>query len=276
MVGGSFDGAQTTFSASGLIGGLTPLTRVYFGPGFVIDEPGDDVPVRVAVDDAYFGLFASDTLNITPALAITVSGRFNNAEIDLSDRNGGDLTGQHSYDRFNPSLGATWKVAPWLTAYGSYSEANRAPTPAELSCAGPADSCSLANFFVGDPNLKQVIAHTFEAGLRGGTKVDDAIRASYSLSLYRTDLDDDIAFVNSVTTGRAFFENVGRTRRQGVDLDVALQTDRWRVYADYSHTDATFQDRLRRERRQQPGRRRERRRHDPAGRPPARHPRPRR
>ena len=34
--------------------------------------------------------------------------------------------------------------------------------------ASPAHSCSLANFFVGDPNLKQVVAQTVEAGLRGG------------------------------------------------------------------------------------------------------------
>ena len=54
-----------------------------------------------------------------------------------------------------------------MTAYVGYSEANRAPTPAELSCASPAAPCSLTNFFVGDPDLKQVVAHTVEAGLRG-------------------------------------------------------------------------------------------------------------
>ena len=67
----------------------------------------------------------------------------------------------------------TYKVTPWLTAYAGYAEANRAPTPAELSCAGPTDSCSLANFFVGDPNLKQVVAHTVEAGLRGTVHFGD-------------------------------------------------------------------------------------------------------
>ena len=67
----------------------------------------------------------------------------------------------------------TYKVTPWLTAYAGYAEANRAPTPAELSCASPADSCSLANFFVGDPNLKQVVAHTVEAGLRGSVGLGD-------------------------------------------------------------------------------------------------------
>ena len=109
--------------------------------------------------------YLADTLNLTPRLALTVSGRFNAAQIDLNDQNGGDLTGNHSYNRFNPAAGITYQVTPWLTAYAGYAEANRAPTPAELSCAGPANSCSLANFFVGDPDLKQVVAHTVEAGI---------------------------------------------------------------------------------------------------------------
>ena len=133
----------------------------------IIDEPGSNVPVRVGISDAYYGVFFADTLNLTDRLALTASGRFNAAEINLNDQNGGDLTGNHYYSHFNPAGGVTYKVTPWLTAYAGYAEANRAPTPAELSCAGPNDSCSLANFFVGDPNLKQVVAHTIEAGLRG-------------------------------------------------------------------------------------------------------------
>ena len=242
LVGGvSFDGAQTLFSAEGILGGLTLDSRAYFGPGVVLDEPGNNIPVRVAVTDAYIGAFASDTLTLTPSLALTLSGRFNNAEIDLADRNGGDLTGQHSFNRFNPALGATYKVTPWLTAYSGYSEANRAPTPAELSCASPALSCSLANFFTGDPNLKQVVAHSAEAGLRGVVHATQDVRATYDVSLFRTDLDDDIAFVNSTRLGRAYFQNVGQTRRQGFDTDVALQSGRWRIYADYSFTVATYQ-----------------------------------
>ena len=70
-------------------------------------------------------------------LALTVSGRFNAALVDLNDQNGGDLTGNHSYNHFNPAAGVTYQVTPWLTAYAGYAVANRAPTPAELSCAGP-------------------------------------------------------------------------------------------------------------------------------------------
>jgi outer membrane receptor protein involved in Fe transport len=241
LVGGaSFDGAQTVFSAEGIIGGLSPTSRVFYGPGVVIDEPGTNIPVRVAVSDAYLGAFASDTLNITPALAVTLSGRFNNAEIDLRDQLGGDLTGQHSYNRFNPAAGATYRVRTWLNVYAGYSEANRAPTPAELSCANPLASCSLANFFTGDPGLKQVIAHTVEAGLRGALPLSSSVRATYDIGLYRSDLDDDIAFINSPTLGRAYFQNIGQTRRQGVDADFAVRADRWRIYLDYSFTDASY------------------------------------
>ena len=51
-----------------------------------------------------------------------------------------------------------------MTLYGGYSEANAAPTPAELSCASPEDSCGLANFLSGDPNLKQIVSRTSKSG----------------------------------------------------------------------------------------------------------------
>jgi iron complex outermembrane receptor protein len=241
VVGASFDGAQTEFSATAFIGGVTPITRVYIGPGVVIDEPGNNVPVRVAISDAYAGGFASDTLNLTQALTATISGRFNFAEVNLADQGGGDLTGNHAYARFNPAAGLTYEITPALTAYAGYSEANRAPTPAELSCAGPQNSCSLANFFVGDPDLKQVIAHTIEAGLRGHTDITPDARLGYDLSLFHTDSDDDIAFINSVTLNRAYFANIGQTRRQGASARADLHLDRVSAYASYTFTDATYQ-----------------------------------
>jgi outer membrane receptor protein involved in Fe transport len=241
VAGASFDGAQTEFSATAFIGGLSPVTRVYIGPGEVIDEPGNNVPVRVAISDAYVGGFASDTLNLTSALALTVSGRFNFAEIDLQDQGGGDLTGNHAYAHFNPATGLSYAFSPSLTAYAGFADANRAPTPAELSCAGPQNSCSLANFFVGDPDLKQVVANTWEAGLRGHFDMTDGARLGYDLGLFRTDSNDDIVFINSVTLNRAFFANVGQTRRQGGSGRLDFKTDRVAAYVDYTYTDATYQ-----------------------------------
>ena len=241
VAGASFDGAQTEFSATALLGGLTPVSRDFAGPGVVIDEPGQNVPVRVAITDAYAGAYASDTFDVAKGLAATVSGRFNFAEIDLSDQGGGDLSGRHAYARFNPAAGLTYQAAGWLTVYGGYAEANRAPTPAELSCAGPQNSCSLANFFVGDPDLQQVVAHTWEAGLRGHVRLRDGLRLGYDVSLFHTNSDDDIVFVNSATLNRAFFANVGQTRRQGGSARIDLKGATYSLYANYSFTDATFQ-----------------------------------
>ncbi len=241
VAGFSFDGAQNEFSATSLIGGLTPLDRVFIGPGVVIDEPGVNQPVRVGISDATYGVYLADTLNLTPRLALTLSGRFNAALINLTDQGGDGLSGNHSYNHFNPAAGMTYRVTPWLTAYAGYATANRAPTPAELSCAGPQNSCSLANFFVGDPDLKQVVAHTVEAGVRGSFAPAAGARLTYNLGLFRTNLDDDISFINSETVGRAFFANVGQTRRQGIDASLRLKTDRWLAYLAYSYIGATFQ-----------------------------------
>jgi outer membrane receptor protein involved in Fe transport len=241
IAGAAYDGATTRFQAATYVGGLAPLDRVFTGPGVLIDEPGTNAPVSIAVATNNLGLYASNVLQLSSRLALTVSGRLNLAFIDLHDLNGGDIEGSHAYAHFNPAVGLTYKAAPWLTLYGSYAVANRVPTPAELSCASPQNACSLANFFVGDPDLKQVVSRTVEAGLRGAGKIADRTTLKYHLSLYRSDLDDDIAFINSVSQGRAYFANIGSTRRQGIDAEVELDAPRWSAFASYAYTDATYE-----------------------------------
>ncbi len=242
VAGASFDGANTMFSANSSAGGLTPDDRSFIGPGVVIDQiDGSIAPVRVAATNESFGVFLTDTLNLTDRLALTASGRLNVIETDLHDQIGSALSGNHSYTHFNPGIGGTYRILPWLTAYASLATANRAPTPQELSCASAASPCSLANFFTGDPDLKQVVAHTIEAGLRGRFQPFDGANLDWDVSYFHTNVNDDILFVNSPIQGRAFFQNVGTTRRQGIDASARLSTGRWNIFANYSFTDATFQ-----------------------------------
>ena len=132
-----------------------------------------------------------------------------------------------------------------LTAYAGYSEANRAPTAAELSCADPALRASLDNLLIADPPLKQVVARTYEAGLRGSLRPGGGgDKLAWNFGLYRTDNQDDIINVPSPITGRGFFQNAGNTRRQGIEAGIAYKHDRWSVSADYSLVDATFQSAL--------------------------------
>jgi iron complex outermembrane receptor protein len=55
---------------------------------------------------------------------------------------------------------------------------------------------------VADPQLKQVVSHTYEAGLRGGSDWNDS-RVSWNASLFRTDSDNDIVALASAIQGRA-------------------------------------------------------------------------
>jgi iron complex outermembrane recepter protein len=242
IAGFSFDGAQTLFSASTQIGGLSLNDRVFAGPGITIDQAdGSIAPVRVGISDAYYGAFFTDTLDFTPQLSGNVAGRYNLAQIDLSDQLGSALTGNHTYSRFNPAGGLTYKILPGLTVYASYADANRAPTAAELTCSSAASPCSLANFFTGDPNLQQVVSHTIEAGVRSQFRPFEGANVSANIAYYRSTLNNDILFVNSPIQGRAFFQNVGTTLRQGVDVSAQVKTDRLLAWIAYSYIDATFQ-----------------------------------
>src|SRR5438045_3282382 len=212
VVGAAYDRGVSDFGASSELGGIGADLFVN-GTGVTIGSLTPDLgPVNLRSTNNYLGLYATDTLDVTEALAVTASGRFNYAEIFLRDRISTALNSDNRFRRFNPALGAAYKLAPWVTTYAGYSEANRAPTPAELGCADPARPCLLANFLVSDPPLKQVVARTYEAGLRGGFAPGEAGgdgHIDWNLGLFRTDLSDDIINLASPIIGRAFFQNAG-------------------------------------------------------------------
>jgi outer membrane receptor protein involved in Fe transport len=114
----------------------------------------------------------------------------------------------------------------------------RSPTAIELACADPAAPCSLPNDFVSDPPLQPVISKTFEIGARG--RIGQT--TSWSAAVYRTTLDNDIEFIasNGAASNRGFFQNVGRTRRQGFELSGRSQLGPLAVTASYNYIDATY------------------------------------
>jgi outer membrane receptor protein involved in Fe transport len=217
-------------------------------------QPAEFTPDRAAVGigdfavetnaktrNRYYGVFFADTLSLDEQWTLTIAGRYNRAWIEIRDQTGEAplLDGEHTYSRFNPAIGVNFNPNPRLTAFAGYSEGMRAPTPIELTCADPEAPCKLPNNFLSDPDLEKVVAKTFEAGLRGTW----AGLLTWSAALYRTDLHDDIQFISSggAATNAGYFQNVGKTRRQGLELGA---TGRWgglEVGARYSYIDATFE-----------------------------------
>ena len=243
VAGAAIDFGRTDFSAESLLGSLTE-DRGFSGPGILIaQDDGSITPVAVTGENTYLGFYAADVLKLTERLSLSVAARYNIADISLNDEIGTALNGSHTYARLNPAAGLTWQATPNVALYAGYAEANRAPTPAEFSCADAASPCSLTNFFVSDPELKQVVARTFEAGLRGVRQWNDNTLA-WQIGAYSSDIDDEIQFVASEILGRGFFQNVDKTRRQGVDASIDFTGARWSAGLDYSYTDATFRSPL--------------------------------
>ncbi|HEY1838271.1 MAG TPA: TonB-dependent receptor [Rhizomicrobium sp.] len=249
VAGASYDHGSTDYTAYGELGALLPDLRVA-GAGIVIDQaksptakPPIEEPVWVNGDNAYSGVYALDSFDITPALTWTLSGRLNIADITLHDRLGTALNGQHSFTHFNPGIGLTYKLAPFATAYAGYSESNRAPTAGELSCANPASPCLLDTFLVSDPTLKQVVSRNYEAGLRGKFPAANGI-VDWNLGIYRDEVADDVLLLSTDVNGFGYFQNAGTTRHQGLDASIGYTEAHWHLGLSYSYLDATFRNDL--------------------------------
>jgi outer membrane receptor protein involved in Fe transport len=226
-----------------------------------------------------WSLFLTDSFNATQKLALTASGRYNHTHIDLKDNlaghkegtcmlpdgsttdcdtevgdmvgnnaiggggivtalAAGDSGGKHTYKRFNPAVGVTYDFTPELNTYAGYNEGNRSPSPIETGCADPDFPCLLPNAMAGDPPLKQVVAKTFEGGFRGKFGQD----IHWTAGAYSTTNFNDLQFIASGTTGAGYFDNVGKTRRQGLDFAINGNFGAFNWSAGYSYIRATYED----------------------------------
>jgi outer membrane receptor protein involved in Fe transport len=246
VVGTSFDYSVTRFGASAELGTLGS-NYVVSGSGIFLGQSGDPVsigPVALRTTNQYNGLYALDTFDVTNAFSLTGGGRFNYARIELQDQIGTALNGNETFTRFNPIIGGTYKITSDVTAYAGYSEANRVPTPLELGCADPAHPCIIAAFLVSDPPLKQVVSRTVEAGFRGSHELNIGT-LGWKLGAFRaTNTDDILAIPSPALQGFGYFQNVGSTRRQGIEAQVSLQSKTLQLYASYALVDARFLDTL--------------------------------
>ena len=98
-------------------------------------------------------------------------------------------------------------------------------------------ACGLPNDFASDPNLQQVVARTVEVGVRGSLPDQ---RLVWSADVFHTVNSNDIQFV-ATAANCGYFDNVGSTRRQGLDLALGGKEGGLHWQTAYSFVDATFQ-----------------------------------
>lgn len=232
-IGASLDAGRTDFTQSDQEANFASDRSSIPVGGFVMET-------QARTTNQYWGVYFTDTLSPAAWVDVTLAGRYNWAQEKIQDVSGTNpaLDGTHRFSRFNPAVGVTFKPVTALTAYVAYNEGMRIPTPVELTCADPSAPCSLPNAFLADPPLDPIIAKTVEAGVRG--QITPSVR--WHATAYQTTLDSDILFVSASASApnTGFFQNVGMTRRRGVELGLAGTADRWRFGASYSYINAQF------------------------------------
>ncbi len=251
IFGAAYDYADVHFESDTELALLTD-SRGTIGSGILVKE----ARVRLNTITETYGLYFSDSFSVTDTLTVTFAGRYNHTRISLRNQyiNGEDkLSGDHSFDRFNPSAGFSYQVMDNLGMYGSYSESARVPTPMELSCADENDPCKLPNAFVADPPLAQVVAKTWEGGFRGN--MDELMgdgNLNWNAGFFHTTNHNDIIFNrggDSISEG--FFSNIGQTLRYGVEAGLSMsvpqlfsEIDDWHFSTNYTYLNARFLDRF--------------------------------
>jgi iron complex outermembrane recepter protein len=253
-LGAALDYASTSFYTGTQVG-LLSTSLLVLPSNLIVDTPensasadanGDPTPVSVDSVNKSVGIFLTDTFNVTPDLAVTASARYNISHINLADQLGSNLSGYNRFVHFNPAIGATYKILPTMTLYGGFSGNTRTPTASEIECSNPLTPCLLPTNLAGDPpNLRQVISHTSELGLRGKLPAVAGADSelSWNVSVFRTLLKDDIYGI-AMSVSQGFFQNIGDTRRQGVEAGFSYKTPSWSAYANYSFVQAEFRSPL--------------------------------
>jgi outer membrane receptor protein involved in Fe transport len=247
VAGADYSDSRDTFAQSFQYGALSADRALVYE----VSPYNNETVISLSGANKIYGVYVTDTLSPNKLLHFTLSARYNsntetlngyslNTNLGPGFNEPAALSGNHTFSRLNPAFGFTVTPSETLTLYADFNQASRAPTVIELGCANPAAPCGLPNDFASDPNLRQVIARTAEMGIRGNLADQ---RLTWSADVFRTLNSNDIQFVASAINA-GYFDNVGSTRRQGLDLAVGGKEGGLHWHLAYSLVDATFQSRF--------------------------------
>jgi outer membrane receptor protein involved in Fe transport len=215
----------------------------------------DDCPFSRYVADLSdssnpFAFYLFDTLRVGSGLLarsdfISVSAgvrvdRIDHGIVDQSPEQPGQASGTAVFTRVTPTAGLSYGLSDEYSIYVAYKEGFRAPAFLELTCANPGAPCvGLQAGVAPDPSfstLRPIKARSYEAGFRA----KPASWLDASAAVFRTDLIDDIYSVSPAPTA-VYFQNVGNTRRQGVELSISSAAGPFGGLLNYTYTRATFE-----------------------------------
>jgi outer membrane receptor protein involved in Fe transport len=204
---------------------------------------GGDVDRTTLVESGSWDAAGFATADLTVGrVTLSAGARLDYIRIPFNNRLDPTADTVSEYTRVNPKGGVSVDLGRGFSVYGSVGQNFRAPALIELACADPERPCVLPFALGDDPPLDPIIATTYEVG---GTWAGGP--ALVTASAYRSDVKNDVFLFpneNEVTgsTIEGFFDNLDKTRREGVEVGVHVGFGRGHAaYANYAWTRATFQ-----------------------------------
>lgn len=150
-------------------------------------------------------LYLQDELKLSDRVTATAGLRYDHVAIELDNRLEPTGSRDSDFSEFSPKAGAAWELTPALSLFASVSTGFKAPVGSQIAT---------------NPDIKPEDALSYETGMKASL-LDG--RAYLQLSLYRTDLENQLVMVPDAAAAGTFrYENAGESRMQGVELEGEL------------------------------------------------------
>lgn len=174
------------------------------------------------------GAFVRGRARWTKTLTLTLGARADHLEFSIHDRRlvDGDDSGRRRFREGSWMTGLNWRLNDQHNLYASAGTAFQTPTFTEF-----ADPDGSGGF---NPALEPQQARNLEVGTRGARGDLD-----YELALFRVEVNEEL--VPFEKNNRTFYENAGRTRRQGLELGISwYPTPRLTLTGAWTRADYRF------------------------------------
>jgi len=175
-----------------------------------VDSNGQ--PIAVSADEQQnatsAGVFLQAELGLTERLELSAGVRHDQVRMDIDDRffaDGQDDSGERTYREWTGSLGLSYRYHTDHQVYATVGNAFETPTFTEF-----ARPDGRGGF---NPAIEPQKALNREAGLRG--TFGNGLR--YELAAFSVSVDDELIGFDT-PNDRTFYENAGRTSRDGIEL----------------------------------------------------------
>ncbi|WP_231363556.1 TonB-dependent receptor family protein [Thioalkalivibrio sulfidiphilus] len=177
------------------------------------------------------GVFVQQEVDLTERLQTTLGLRRDRVRFAVDDQflNDGDDSGSRTFQETSQYVGLSYAWHPQHRIYGAFGTAFETPTFTEY--ANPAGG----GF---NPAIKPQQARNLELGFKGF-----AGALQYDLAVFRVDVRDELVPYELEGDGRTYYENAGRTRRQGLEAGLSwFASPQWTFTGAWTYSDFTFRE----------------------------------